>query len=265
MFITRFISGCFLIAVTVGVLLAGGIPLLLVNLGISLIGLFELYRVFGIEKDLLGITGYGMAVVYYFALLFMKQINVLFLMIYLLVWMGIYVLQFPKYDIKEVVLAYFGVLYVSVLFSCLYLVRQETGGVYLTGLIFIGAWGCDTWAYCIGKLFGFHKLAPVLSPKKSVEGAIGGVVGAMILGLLYATLVASDISWKVDWNVFCVLASGLCAIFSQIGDLTASGIKRNHCIKDYGTLIPGHGGILDRFDSILFAGAVMWSLCGCLG
>ena len=249
---------------TVGVLLTGGIPLFLINLGIALIGLFELYRVFGIEKDLLGITGYSMTVVYYLLLLLVPGTEFLFLLSCLLLWMVIYVLRFPRYEIKEIVLAYFGVLYVPVLFSCLYLVRQEPGGLFLAGLIFIGAWGCDTCAYCVGKLFGRHKLAPVLSPKKSVEGAVGGVAGAMVLGLLYAVLIVSDMpemAGIVDWKWFCVLASSLCAVFSQIGDLTASGIKRNYGVKDYGTLIPGHGGVLDRFDSILVAGAVMWGVC----
>lgn len=270
MFITRLISGCLLIAGTAGVLLAGGIPLLLVNLGIALIGLFELYRVWGIERDLLGFIGYAITAAYYLGLLPAARPGCLFLflLISLLLWMGIYVLRFPRYDIKEVVLAYFGVLYVPVLFSCLYLVRQEPGGLFLAGLIFIGAWGCDTCAYCVGKLFGRHKLAPLLSPKKSVEGAVGGVAGALMLGLLYAVLAAPDtqeMAGMIDWRLFCVLTSSLCAVFSQIGDLTASGIKRNYGVKDYGTLIPGHGGILDRFDSILFAGAVVWGVWKCLG
>ena len=96
-------------------------------------------------------------------------------------------------------------------------------------------------------------MAPVLSPKKSIEGGIGGVVGAALLGYLYGTFFTPS---AMGCAVFC--AAG--AVLSQIGDLAASAIKRNHNIKDYGHLIPGHGGILDRFDSVIFTAPVIYIL-----
>ena len=116
----------------------------------------------------------------------------------------------------------------------------------------MSSWGCDTCAYCVGMLIGRHKLAPVLSPKKSIEGAVGGVAGAALLGFLYATVFGASMAEVQNPQVACALACAIAAVISQIGDLAASAIKRNHQVKDYGHLIPGHGGILDRFDSMLF-------------
>ena len=120
-------------------------------------------------------------------------------------------------------------------------------------LIFICSWGCDTCAYAVGILFGKHKMAPVLSPKKSVEGGIGGIVGAALLGAAYGLV------FHLDWQG-CVILCAAGGAVSQIGDLAASAIKRNHDIKDYGHLIPGHGGILDRFDSVIFTAPIIYVL-----
>ena len=105
----------------------------------------------------------------------------------------------------------------------------------------------------VGVLFGKHKMAPVLSPKKSVEGAVGGVVGAILLGIIYA---AATKGGMVEYAIIC----GVGALISMVGDLAASAIKRNQGIKDYGKLIPGHGGILDRFDSVIFTAPIIYFL-----
>ena len=108
-------------------------------------------------------------------------------------------------------------------------------------------------------LLGKHKLAPVLSPKKSVEGAVGGVVGAALLGAIYAAVVGSHLEAEnpvITYAIICAVG----ALISMVGDLAASAIKRNHNIKDYGTLIPGHGGIMDRFDSVIFTAPVIYYL-----
>ena len=107
-------------------------------------------------------------------------------------------------------------------------------------------------------LLGKHKLAPVLSPKKSVEGAVGGVAGAALLGFLFATVFGGKMTELMYPRLACTLACAIAAVISQIGDLAASAIKRNHDIKDYGNLIPGHGGILDRFDSMLFTAPAIY-------
>ena len=120
-------------------------------------------------------------------------------------------------------------------------------------LIFICSWGCDTCAYAVGMLIGKHKMAPILSPKKSIEGGIGGIVGAALLGAIYGMIFDLDIRG-------CVILCAAGGAVSQIGDLAASAIKRNHNIKDYGHLIPGHGGILDRFDSVIFTAPIIYAL-----
>ena len=170
----------------------------------------------------------------------------------LMLLMALYVFTFPSFKTEEITGAFFGVCYVPVMLSFLYQTRSMHDGAYLVWLIFLSSWGCDTCAYCVGMLIGRHKLAPVLSPKKSIEGAVGGVAGAALLGFLYATVFGASMAEVQNPQVACALACAIAAVISQIGDLAASAIKRNHQVKDYGHLIPGHGGILDRFDSMLF-------------
>ena len=107
-------------------------------------------------------------------------------------------------------------------------------------------------------LFGKHRLAPVLSPKKSIEGAVGGVVGSALLGCIYAYFFGAKMDEVSNPMVACAVACAIAAVISQIGDLAASAIKRNHNVKDYGNLIPGHGGVLDRFDSMIFTAPAIY-------
>lgn len=253
MFTKRLVSGIILVILAIIIVGNGGALLYTVTALISLIGLFELYRVMKIEKNMLGAVGYLTAVSYYGLVWFEGQGYVTLMAIAaLMVLMSLYVFTFPKYKTEEVTVAFFGVFYVAVMLSYLYQVRAMTDGRYLVWLIFISSWGCDTSAYCVGMLFGRHKLAPVLSPKKSIEGAVGGVAGAALIGLLYATVFGARMTEVTNPQAACAIACAIAAVISQIGDLAASAIKRNHDIKDYGHLIPGHGGILDRFDSVLF-------------
>ncbi len=155
--------------------------------------------------------------------------------------------------------AFFGVFYLSVMLSFIYQTRILPGGVFTVWLIFICAWGCDTCAYCVGMLIGRHKMAPILSPKKSVEGGVGGIVGAALIGVVYGLLVNRFGGAEVNVISYAVIGAAGGAV-SQIGDLAASAIKRKHNIKDYGKLIPGHGGILDRFDSVIFTAPIIYCL-----
>jgi len=155
---------------------------------------------------------------------------------------------------------FFGVFYVAVMLSYVYQTRMLTAGAYIVWLIFLCSWGCDTCAYCVGMLIGKHKMSPKLSPKKSVEGAIGGVVGAALLTVIYGMIFknAMGVTTQHVWIMAAISAVG--ALISMVGDLTASAIKRNYEIKDYGKLIPGHGGILDRFDSVIFTAPMIYFL-----
>lgn len=261
MFGVRLVSGIVLVILAAVFVGAGGGLLFAVTAAISLIGQFELYRALGIERTPLGKVGYGATLLYYLLLwLGEEEFVILMAIAMLMLLMSIYVFTFPKYKTEQVTAAFFGVFYVAVMLSYLYQVRQAPDGKFLVWLIFISAWGSDTCAYCVGMLFGKRKLAPVLSPKKSVEGALGGVAGAALLGFLYASVFGKHMLEVADPQVACAVACAAAAVLSQLGDLAASAIKRNHQIKDYGHLIPGHGGILDRFDSMIFTAPAIYFL-----
>lgn len=253
MFRARLLSGIVLVLLAIILVSRGGILLYCVTAVLSLIGMYELYRVMGIEKKALGAAGYLACITYYGLVWFDGQQHVTLMAVAaLMLIMTIYVFTFPKYGTEQVTVAFFGIFYVGIMLSCLYQVRAMADGRYLVWLIFLSSWGCDTCAYCVGMLFGKHKMAPILSPKKSIEGAIGGVVGSALLGLGYACLFGGRMLEIGNPQVACGAACGIAAMISQIGDLAASAIKRNHNVKDYGHLIPGHGGVLDRFDSVIF-------------
>jgi phosphatidate cytidylyltransferase len=152
------------------------------------------------------------------------------------------------------------VAYVTTSFTSLSLTRYLDNGKFTFFLVFIAAWGSDTFAYLVGSLIGKHKLIPEVSPKKTVEGAVGGTVITTLLFVLYGWMV--DIWGNVDANYLVLVIYGiLLSIVSQIGDLLASVIKREYGVKDYGTILPGHGGIMDRFDSVLAVSTVIMILC----
>lgn len=265
MFITRLLSGIALIAIMLAFIIPGGLWLAAFVAVISLIGLFELYRAFKLEKTPLAVVGYATTILYYFLLMLNLPTDTWLmgiLLLGLLALMCVYVFTYPKYEAEQVLPAFTAIVYAPVLLSHIYLLRQGTDGKFLVWLIFLSAWGCDTCAYAVGRLLGKHKMAPVLSPKKSVEGAIGGVVGAALLGLIYGSVFSANLTEfeLISPAVSCAMICGIGGAISMIGDLAASAIKRNKGIKDYGTLIPGHGGIMDRFDSILFTAPIIYYL-----
>lgn len=140
--------------------------------------------------------------------------------------------------------------YIAVTFSCILLVRDSANGAYLYLLVFLGAWITDSGAYFTGIAIGKHKLIPDVSPKKTVEGAVGGVVFCVAVMALYAFGVGKFFGLVPSYPAFIVCGLIL-SVVSMIGDLVMSLLKRKHGIKDYGILFPGHGGVLDRFDSVL--------------
>ena len=259
-FLTRLASGAVLLAIILATGFVGGPVLFAFTLIISLIGYWEFLKVFGLEKKLPGILGILFAILYYGCLILGVGGNLVLIGL-LMALMAVYVFTFPKYKTEEIMTSLFGFVYVVMMLSFLYQTRmlpvdgKETSIVYW--LIFICSWGCDTCAYCVGMLIGKHKMAPKLSPKKSVEGAVGGIVGAGLLGFLFGTVFKAQLP-LTDPALGCMIICMVGGAISQIGDLAASAIKRNHEIKDYGTLIPGHGGILDRFDSVIFVAPAIY-------
>lgn len=261
MFKTRLLSGIVLIAIALLTIISGGDILFVTTLIVSLIGLSELYKIVHLEKRLLGVIGYIVTIGYYFLLRFqMKEYLMCYYMTFLILLMVLYVFTFPKFKSDDVMITFFGLFYVSIMLSYIYQTRLLNNGAYIVWLIFICSWGCDTCAYCVGMMIGRHKMAPKLSPKKSIEGGIGGIVGAALIGALYAYIVSPYMIKENNTILWYALICAIGAIISQVGDLAASAIKRNHEIKDYGTLIPGHGGILDRFDSVIFTAPVIYLL-----
>jgi phosphatidate cytidylyltransferase len=151
-------------------------------------------------------------------------------------------------------------MYAPVMLSFVYLTRQSVLGIYMVWLIVLSAWGSDTCAYCVGMLIGKKKIFPVLSPKKSLEGCIGGVLGAALLGGLYGYFFVEQQLPDQEVTGIIAFICAVGAVMSMVGDLAASAIKRNHNIKDYGKLIPGHGGIMDRFDSMIVTAPMIYFL-----
>ncbi|MCL2699751.1 MAG: phosphatidate cytidylyltransferase, partial [Defluviitaleaceae bacterium] len=161
-------------------------------------------------------------------------------------------------DCASVILGFF---HIAFLLSFIYMTRQYFYGAYAVWLIFIAAWGCDTFAFFAGKCFGKRKLAPELSPNKTVEGAIGGVIGAAALAAAYGLAVSRLFTLsesELHIVLLCTIVGAVGAVFAQFGDLAASAVKRAAGKKDYGKLLPGHGGVIDRFDSVLFTAPVVY-------
>lgn len=261
MFKTRLISGIILVVLALALVIAGGNLLLGSLLLVALTGMFELYRIVGIEKSVAGWIGYLVAAAFYLHLLYPFLPDSMALAIGALVLlMFVYVFTYPKYKTEQILAAYFGIFYVAVMLSYLYQIRMAEQGAYVVWLVFLCSWGCDTCAYCVGVLIGKHKMSPKLSPKKSIEGAIGGVAGSMLLTLLYTWVFREPMQIETEQMLLLAFVSGAGALISMVGDLAASAIKRNYDIKDYGKLIPGHGGILDRFDSVIFTAPIVYYL-----
>ena len=163
----------------------------------------------------------------------------------------LYMFNIENRKLEDAMATITGIVYV-VFFSFHVTLAEQTLCGILVWLIVITAFGTDIMAYFTGFAFGKHKLCPNISPKKTIEGAIGGVLGSVILSGLFGYYVTPDVF------VHCLIIGFLGGIVSQFGDLTASIFKRKMGIKDYGNLIPGHGGILDRFDSVLFTGPLVY-------
>ncbi len=141
---------------------------------------------------------------------------------------------------------------ITAAFSSVVLLRDMTGGIYYFLVPVIAPFTCDIFAYFTGRLFGKHKLIPKISPNKTVEGSIGGTVFCTLICTGYG-LILKDVFYITTVLPVWTFAVGgiLISLVSQLGDLTASAIKRQHGIKDYGNIFPGHGGVMDRFDSVI--------------
>lgn len=226
---------------------------------IALWGLTELFKALGFfKKNIpLAVIGYMASLIILFMFINpetaanIKPVTYMTLLfLYACVLLVYMVLSYPKTTFADVSASVFSVIYVVVLLSHFILIRKAENGKLLIWVPFIIAWLSDTMAYTFGLLLGKHKLIPKVSPKKTIEGAVGGVLGGAGFMFVYGLICSYLIG--IETNILNMVIAGVVgSVLSQFGDLAASCIKRERDIKDFGSVLPGHGGILDRFDSVI--------------
>nr|WP_272879039.1 phosphatidate cytidylyltransferase [Clostridium sp. Cult2] len=239
----RTISGILIVLLTFLVISKGGTFMSYFVFLLSIIGIREFYTATdNIRlKPVKGI-GYISCILFLFYSLGYKWVSLIYIFIFVIIALIISFILKKDITLMDILVTLFGILYIPFLLQhIIYL----DGTIYIW-LVFIIAWGTDTFAYLSGSLIGKTKLCPKLSPKKTVEGSIGGILGAILLTLIFVKYFGVSPLWKF------ILLPLLGSIIAQLGDLNASKIKRLTGIKDFGFIMPGHGGVLDRFDSILF-------------
>ncbi len=249
---TRIISSLILIPLLYAVY-SGGIVLKIAGLIIGLLALKEFYNAFGnIEiMPIYPIGVFSSVTLYCLALLnivwyiqFWLFISIVMILIYILISKGV--------GLVNGAVSLIGIIYVVFMSYHVILIDDVEKYRYFVWLVFITAFVTDTSAYFTGYLFGKHKLCPSISPKKTIEGAIGGIAGSIIVSAVFGFFMSEAL--LIHFIIIGVIGS----VAGQIGDLIASSFKRRAKIKDFGSLIPGHGGVLDRFDSILMTAPVIY-------
>jgi phosphatidate cytidylyltransferase len=255
LFKLRVLTAIIGIPVLIGLIYAGGLPMLAAVVVVAVIGVDESFRAFGrVKSDFSQWVGYlgsliFIGLTYFFGESVIPEIFVLVLFIALVN----FVVVFPRLSFTGLGLNLFVSIYVGYFFSFAFLLRRLDHGFFFLLLAFLLAWATDIGAYGAGRLWGKHKLAVALSPNKTKEGALGGV-GASILVAVIAFIFVPVSASLVKSALLGLLAS----LAGQIGDLVASAIKRQTGIKDFGNLLPGHGGVLDRFDSFLLIAPLVY-------
>lgn len=254
----RVIGAFFVTIVTLITILSPNVVTALCLTAISLVALYEFLKVYDLHKSPFLPLNYLATIGLYLLLYFGKASFVMPLLIgVLLVSLTFYVALYPKYSDKQMAASMLSFIYISIMLSYVYQLHDLEAGYLYCVFILIASWGNDVFAYLTGSAIGKHKCTPKVSPNKSVEGFIGGIIGAGIIGFLFGLLFKDSI--PID-AIYCGIIAALGAIPGDIGDLAASAIKRNNNIKDYGKLIPGHGGMVDRIDSVLFTGPIIYYL-----
>lgn len=225
---------------------------------IAAMGIFEVVTALGLaEYKIMTSISVLMPLVFmlisYFAWEYALAAVFLFIAAYLLVML----FDHKRYSFKTAAMFMMISLMVTLAFIYVSLTRHLENGILNVFVIFIGSWITDTCAYFTGFAIGKHKLAPSVSPKKTIEGSIGGIVGVTVILAAYTTVFGNIMNITV--NITSAVCIGLiCGVISQFGDLCASVIKRENNIKDFGKIMPGHGGVMDRFDSFIFVAPVVY-------
>jgi len=258
---TRIFTGiiCAILLVTAVIVLDPYIIAVIAFLA-SLVGLFEFYKVTEVADSLpLVILGTLGALLVTLCNLFFKAQFSTFVCIWLLLIFVTLLVFHEKTEVTSAALTVFSVFYIPFLFSFVPLVMLLEKGRFLIWFVILGAFATDTFAYFTGVFLGRHKLCPKISPKKTIEGAVGGTLGCGIFFVIFGWLF--NTVWQTDFSLVQLFLIGLiAAVVAQLGDLSASIIKRKFGVKDYGTLFPGHGGIMDRCDSLIFVAPLIYFL-----
>ncbi len=274
--VKRIITSVVALAVFVGILF---LPPICFTVALAAVILFMLYECYSATKADLGMKtiGFISAVILMLSIYFFKalewdtfawataSIGIIFI---IALHMITVVAKHGKRNYKDILSNGFLTMYIVISMGCVWLTKEtfDTATMLLT---FICAWSCDTFAYFTGRFLGKHKLIPHVSPNKTVEGSVGGVVGAMVICIVYLLIVknvfdTNMLTWSnvvVEGAVYGLVGGAL----SQLGDLIASAIKRDTGIKDFGWIFPGHGGFMDRFDSVMFIAPIMYLLPSVIG
>lgn len=262
----RVLSAIVMIGCLIFLIYVGGPVIWVVVAVIAAVAQWELSKAFGLTVDESGkkrivICGMAMSAIMYL-IAWLSDYKMAFLLcpiIYLIFLFAIYVFKFGKITISDVVKYLFIFIYIAVFLGFVAVIRDKMEyGRYLTWMALIPPIASDTFAYFIGSAIGKHKLAPVVSPKKSIEGSIGGLFGGALCAGLYGWFVSTRIDVLPGFIIACAIIGFVNGGISQMGDLSASAIKRESGIKDYGNLIPGHGGALDRIDSVLYIAPIVY-------
>lgn len=265
-----------LISSAVGLLIMAvvivGFETLLLNTVISVISLMALYELLSAAgylryRKLAVVSACYTAIYPFFREFFDINLLPLVTMFYLLALLIVLLREYSRVTFQEVLtIGAFGLM-IPASFTNIVLLRDNLGwegGVFCCLILLGSAWFSDTCAYFTGHFFGKHKMAPVISPKKTIEGLIGGLIGSVLcntaLAWVYSTVIGMmGIQSQVHYAAV-MLVTFCGAVVSVVGDLTASAIKRQCGVKDFGNIMPGHGGIMDRFDSVLLASPVVYLL-----
>ncbi|MCD7905242.1 MAG: phosphatidate cytidylyltransferase [Clostridiales bacterium] len=250
--VVRILTAVIGLPVLIFIVWFGGIPLALAVGVLSVLGMHEFYRAVSGSLKPIHAVGFMMEAL----LICFLIVSPVSLAVAVFEYLGLFfillmflVFKYDKYTAADAAATLFGFSYVGFLLSSIAVLREIS--IYSVWFIFIFAFASDTGAYFAGITLGKHKLAPVLSPKKSIEGAVGGLGASALVSVIYGLFVFKETEPLII-VVYMAVYGIIGSIFGQLGDLTASSIKRTAGIKDYGNIFPGHGGVLDRFDSVLF-------------
>lgn len=259
---TRLISAVVLIAILLAIVFfTPDWAFSLVICALTFLIMSELTKVLRLEtKPCIVITNYIFAAAF-MALGFinLEMANAVIFMItvlFIMALMIIAILNRDKVKFSDVCSSVFLVFYSVVFLMHLTFIRKLDSGIALLFMPIIGAYITDTGAYFTGMLMGKHKLIPAISPNKTVEGAVGGVIWTVVAFIIYGIVMAS-MGFTVNYLLLVILAI-MCAVIAQFGDLSASFIKRHFSVKDFGNVIPGHGGFVDRVDSLMFVAPIVY-------